>query len=106
MDFLENLIENIIEHAYRNCHQREIKVVVRASQMFQKSDAADIQQIGEGGNHQKTEYQSVVLVLKDQCAVRLEIEQDTHNGCQQIGNHVGIFQVKKIFENEKEHIID
>ena len=74
--------------------------------MFQQGNTPDIEEIGEGGNGQKTEYKLVVFILENEDAVCLEIEQDADDGSDEVRNNVGVVELEQVFKDEKKHIID
>ena len=102
----EMLVQRIVEQTDRNSHQREVQVVVATAQMLQQGNAADVQQIGECGYQKKSEKQPVFLVLKNEYAIRLEIEQDADDGGQEIGHDIGMVEFQKMFENVKKQVIN
>ncbi len=74
--------------------------------MLQQCDAANVQQISERSDHEKPEYQPVVLVFEHQGPIRLEIEKDADNRGQQIGYDVGMVEFAEMLKKEEKHVID
>ena len=102
----EMLVQDVVQDADWNSHQREVQVVIVTANIFQQGDAADVQQVRERGDHQKAEEQFVVLVLENKYAVGLEIEQDTDDCSQEVGHHVGMGYLEQMLENVEKQIID
>ena len=74
--------------------------------MFQQGNTPDIEEIGEGGNGQKTENKLVVFVLENENPVCFEIEQDADDGGDEVGDDVGVVELEQVFKDEEKHIID
>lgn len=77
-----------------------------AAKMFQQGDSTDVEKVSECCDGKEAENQLVVLVLKHQDAISLEIEQDADNSGDEVGNDVGVVEFEEMFEDKEKDIVD
>jgi len=102
----ECAIQYIIQQSHGHRHHGKIEVVVAAAEIFQQANAPDINKVSEKSHGQKAEQQLVILVLKHQDPVCLEIEQDADDSGQEVRHDVRMRDFQKVFKDEEKDIVD